>query len=64
MASYHLYYLRDNRLIASDSIDAADDNAAARIARQRGDGQVVEVWNAHGRVRILAPARPQPKEAR
>jgi hypothetical protein len=58
MARYHLYFLRDNKLVGSDQIEAADDREAARIARDRGDGQVVEVWNGHRRVRTVAPARP------
>jgi len=57
MAGYHLYYLRNGELIGSDSIEAADDNEAARIAKACGKGQAVEVWNAHGRVRVVAPAR-------
>ena len=56
MRQYHLYYLRDNMLVGSDRIEAADDEQAARIARERGDGQAVEVWNAHSRVRVVTPA--------
>lgn len=60
VASYHLYYLRDHRVVGSDSIDAADDNEAVGIAREQGKGQVVEVWNAHSRIRVVAPARAAP----
>jgi hypothetical protein len=57
VASYHLYYLRDNRLIGAENIEAADDTQAVHIAKRRGDGQAVEIWNGHRRIRIVAPAR-------
>jgi hypothetical protein len=57
MATYHLYFLRQGMLVGSSDIEAADDREAARIAREQGDGQVVEVWNADRRVRILAPLK-------
>lgn len=57
MATYHLYFLRQGMLVGSDDIQAADDQEAARIAREHGDGQIVEVWNAARRVRVVAPAR-------
>ena len=44
-------------LVGSDDIEASDDNDAARIARSGGQGQVVEVWNDHERVRVVAPRR-------
>jgi hypothetical protein len=53
MANYHLYYIRQNMLVGSDDIEAADDNDAARIAGELGSGEVVEVWNAHQRVRVV-----------
>lgn len=56
MARYHLYYLRDNLLVGSDDIEAADDREAARIARAKGKGKLVEVWNAHKRVNVVTPA--------
>lgn len=55
MARYHLYFFRNNQLVGNDSIDAADDKAAVLAARQRGKGQAVEVWNAHSRIRVVAP---------
>lgn len=55
MGQYHLYYLRDGELVGADDIDAADEQEAVRIARTKGEGRVVEVWNAHSRIRILAP---------
>jgi hypothetical protein len=57
VASYHLYYLRDNRLVGAESIEAADDDQAVQIAKRQGDGQAVEIWNAHHRVRVVAPAK-------
>lgn len=57
MARYHLYFLRQGMLVGSSDIDASDDREAARIAREQGDGQVVEVWNDDRRVRVLAPVR-------
>jgi len=56
MAKYHLYYLRDNLLLGSDDIEASDDQEAARVAREQGRGQIVEIWNAHKRVNVVAPA--------
>ncbi len=58
MARYHLYFLRQGMLVGSSDIEAADDREAARIAREEGDGQLVEVWNDDRRVRVVAPARP------
>ena len=57
MARYHLYFLRQGMLVGSSDIEAADDREAARIAREQGDGQVVEVWNSDRRVRIIAPLK-------
>lgn len=57
MAEYHLYFLRQGMLVGSTNIEADDDSDAARIAREQGDGQLVEVWNDHRRVRIVVPAR-------
>ena len=56
MAKYHLYFLKDNRLLGNESIDADDDSDAVRIARNRGEGQTVEVWNGSARVQIVTPA--------
>ena len=61
MGSYSLYYLLGNALTGSDSIEAADDMEAKRIARERADGRTVEVWNGYERVGVLA--RPKPKAA-
>lgn len=54
---YHLYYLRDNELIGGDNIEATDDEEAVRLAKERGEGQAIEIWNAHTRVRVVAPAK-------
>ena len=56
MARYHLYFLRQGMLVGSGHIEAADDGEAARIAREQGGGQVVEVWNEHRRVHVISPA--------
>jgi hypothetical protein len=56
MARYHLYYLRDNLLVGSDDIEAPDDREAARIARTKGKGKLVEVWNAHRKVNVVSAA--------
>jgi hypothetical protein len=55
MARYHLYYLRDNLLLGSDNIEASDDWEAARIAKTQGRGELIEIWNAHKRVRVGTP---------
>jgi hypothetical protein len=60
MGRYHLYFLRDSQVIGSDSIDARDDEEAIRLARDHGEGNAVEVWNAHSRIRVVAPAQPAP----
>lgn len=60
MGSYHLYYLRDNAVVGSDSIEAGDDDEAIRLAQECGEGQAVEVWNDHSRIRIVAPAANAP----
>jgi hypothetical protein len=61
MANYHLYYLLGNALTGSDRIEAADDQQAKQIARERAGAQTVEVWNGYERVGVLA--RPKAKAA-
>jgi hypothetical protein len=53
MAIYHLYYLRGGLLVGSEDIEAASDNEAARIAEDKGRGDIVEIWNTESRVRIV-----------
>lgn len=53
MAIYHLYYLRGGQLVGSEDIEAASDNEAARIAEDKGHGDIVEVWDSDSRVRIV-----------
>jgi hypothetical protein len=53
MATYHLYYLKAGQLVGSEDVEAADDNEAARIAEDKGRGDIVEVWNTESRVRIV-----------
>ena len=56
MANYHLYYSKNGMLIGSDDIAAASDDEAARIAEAQGRGDLVEIWNASTRIRIVRPA--------
>lgn len=63
MAIYHLYYLKGGMLVGSDDIEAADDRQAARIAEGRGRGDLVEIWNASSRVRIVRPGGARPAAA-
>lgn len=58
MAIYHLYYLKDGMLIGADDIDAAGDAEAARRAEDQGRGDIVEIWNASSRIRIVRPGGP------
>lgn len=55
MTSYNLYFMRNGQLLGGDKIEASDDREAGRIARDRAEGRSVEVWDAHRRVRIVAP---------
>jgi hypothetical protein len=57
MADYHLYFLRGNRFVGSEHIQAGSDLEAVRIARKRGSGDIIEVWNASTCLRVVAPAR-------
>ena len=61
VARYHLYYFQDNVLVGDARIEAANDAAAIRQAREQGTGQTVEVWNAHSRIGVVAPARAREK---
>ena len=56
MAIYHLYYLKDGMLIGSDDIEAESTIEAAALAEAQGRGDLVEVWDASSRVRLLKPA--------
>jgi len=60
MADYQLYCLQDSKLVGADHIQAESDLEAVRIAKQRGTGDAVEVWNTSGRVRVVAPAGSRP----
>ena len=60
MQRYHLYYLRDGKVVGSDDIDASDDQEAGEIAAARGNGRGVEIWNAYQRVRVIAPLQAMP----
>ena len=55
MAIYHLYYLKGGMLVGSKDIEAESDRDAARIAEAGGRGDLVEIWNASSRVRIVKP---------
>ena len=56
MAKYRLYFLDQGRLVGSEQIDADDDGGAAKIARDRGSGDRIEVWSGDRRVRVVGPA--------
>jgi len=56
MASYHLYFLRRGMLIGSGEIEAADDAAAAELARSQSDGDSVEIWSDDRRLGIVETA--------
>ena len=64
MAIYHLYYLKSGQLIGSEDVEAASDNEAARIAEDKGRGDIVEVWNSESRVRIVRTGGAQVETAR
>jgi hypothetical protein len=53
MANYHLYFLKGGLLVGSEDVEASSDNEAARIAEDKGRGDIVEVWNSESRVRIV-----------
>jgi hypothetical protein len=55
MARYHLYSISGAMLIGSQTIEADGDNEAARIAERTGRGELVEIWDATSRVRIVRP---------
>lgn len=59
MAAYHLYYLRNAVIVDSDDIEAETVDAAVNFARQRGVGQMVEVWSPSQRLRIVPLARAE-----
>ena len=53
MPNYHLYFMSRGAPVGSKSIEAVDDAEAARIARELNEGDAVELWNDHRRLRIL-----------
>lgn len=59
MARYHLYTLSGGMLIGTQDIEAGDDDQAARIAERTGRGELVEIWDASRRVRIVRPGGAQ-----
>lgn len=59
MAIYHLYHLEGGTLIETGDIEAESDRDAARIAQAGGRGDLVEIWNASRRVRIVKPGGAQ-----
>jgi len=60
MANYNLYYLLGNALTGADHIEAADDQEARRIAKERAGAQTVEVWNGYERVGVMTQAKAKP----
>ncbi len=63
MADYHLYFLEGGLLVGREDIEAASDNEAARIAEDKGRGDIVEVWNTDSRVRIVRTGGVRPETA-
>ena len=66
MAEFHLYFLRQGMLVGATSVEADNESEAERIAREQGDGEYVEIWNDHRRVRVVSPAKgpqAQPESA-
>lgn len=63
MATYHLYFLRGNQLVGTDSITALDGPEAIRIAGERARGCTVEVWDAQDRITVLSPLSRQDRSA-
>lgn len=55
MARYTLYDLDGFRLIESGEVEADADDEAVRIARERGTGDHVEIWEGPRKVRVVAP---------
>jgi hypothetical protein len=53
MATYQLYHLRNGQLVGSDHIEASDDGDAVRVARERAEGRVTEIWSDSRRIRIV-----------
>ena len=64
MANYHLYFLKGGLLVGSEDIEAASDNEAARIAEDKGRGDIVEVWDSDSRVRIVRTGGAQLEPSR
>lgn len=56
MGAYRLYYFHAAALAGADEIEAADDDEALRIARERAAGHSVEIWRGHDKVGTIAPA--------
>ena len=56
MPQYHLYFISQGRLVDADDVEAPDDGEALRLAQQRRDGDVVEVWDDDSHFRVLAAA--------
>jgi hypothetical protein len=61
--TYHLYYLSGAMMVGFDTLEATDDADAARIARRQGQGDITEIWNAKGRVRIVPSPPAKAKQA-
>jgi uncharacterized protein YheU (UPF0270 family) len=56
VAKYHLFFLRNGMLVGSGEVEAADEQEATQIAKQQGEGEVVEVWSDHERVNVVPTA--------
>ena len=56
MPSYHIYTMSKGAPVSFTSIEAGDEAEALRIAGEYYEGDAVELWNEHRRLRILRPA--------
>jgi len=53
MATYHLYVFRNGMLVGSAHAEAADPDAAARLAPRCERGAMIELWEGDRRLRII-----------
>jgi hypothetical protein len=57
MARYSVYNLDGLRLVETVEIEADADSEAVQIAKERGRGDHVEIWQGSRKVRVVAPTK-------